>query len=179
MQAVAVRKTHPAYAVMIAKAHSDLIRRHRDGYTSSSLYFHLVKHYPTVTRRGVAAALAKMASNGQASHEGVRWKVDSAARRSLGKSKSKAKKPRKASAYVRFAASKRAEVVAANPGASFGDVSKALGAAWKQLSAAEKAAYAAPAVAPAVAAPAAAPAAAAAPAKRAVKAKVTKVSKAT
>lgn len=150
-----VRKSKPAYAVLIAQAHAELIRRHRDGYTSSSLYFHLAKHYSTVTRKGVAAALAKMADSGQAQRQAMgRWKVAPAARRALLKPKAakgaKGAKPKSASAYVHFCSAKRADIVAANPGASFGDVAKALGAAWQQLTPAEKAAYAAPGKAKAV-----------------------------
>ena len=48
---------------------------------------------------------------------------------------------KKVSPYIAFCKVKRPEIVAANPAMSFGEVGKALGAAWKALSAEEKAAF--------------------------------------
>jgi len=45
------------------------------------------------------------------------------------------------SAFIKFSQAKRAEILAANPGAGFGEVGKLLGAAWRGLSDAEKASY--------------------------------------
>ena len=60
------------------------------------------------------------------------------------KGKAKAKKDpnapkRPLSSYMIFAGENRAKVVEENPGASIGDVGKALGAKWKEMSAEEKA----------------------------------------
>ncbi|KAI9032465.1 high mobility group box domain-containing protein [Hyaloraphidium curvatum] len=49
------------------------------------------------------------------------------------------KKP--ASAYMLFSSAKRAEVKAENPDAGFGEIGKLLGAAWKDVSDAEKKKY--------------------------------------
>lgn len=46
------------------------------------------------------------------------------------------------SAFIKFSQAKRAEILAANPGAGFGEIGKLLGAAWRGLSDAEKASYA-------------------------------------
>jgi hypothetical protein len=46
------------------------------------------------------------------------------------------------SAFIKFSQAKRGEILAANPGAGFGEVGKLLGAAWRALSDAEKASYA-------------------------------------
>ena len=53
------------------------------------------------------------------------------------------------SAFIKFSQAKRAEILAANPGAGFGEVGKLLGAAWRGLSDAEKASYGGAAAVPA------------------------------
>ena len=45
---------------------------------------------------------------------------------------------RKLNAYMKFAASKRAEVKAANPGASVTEMAKILGGMWRELTPAAK-----------------------------------------
>lgn len=52
-------------------------------------------------------------------------------------------KPRKPSAYIGFCKKKRPEIVAADPTLTFGEVGKALGAAWGKLSDDEKQKFAA------------------------------------
>lgn len=143
--AVGLRKTKPSYAVMIAKAHADLIRKHRDGYTSNSIYFHLAKHYASVSHRGVANALKAMAEKGYAEQSGLRsWKVTSAGRKALHPKPSKKTKRTGAALmpYLKFAAEQRPKVLAKQPNLSFVEVAQAIGQAWQKLKPEQKAAYA-------------------------------------
>ncbi|KAJ3342298.1 Non-histone chromosomal protein 6 [Gonapodya sp. JEL0774] len=59
-----------------------------------------------------------------------------------GRKKKDPNAPKKAlTAYMLFAQEKRPEIKAANPDAGFGDMGKLVGAAWKNLSDAEKKKY--------------------------------------
>jgi hypothetical protein len=134
------QKSLPAYAVLIAKAHAELIRKHHGGYTSSTLYFHLVKKYDTIRRASITQALHRMEAKGLASREGAgHWKVTKSGQRK--KTAAKKKSTRALTAYMKFAVAERAGIVAKHPDATFGEVGKLLGAAWRKLSAAEKAGY--------------------------------------
>ena len=66
-------------------------------------------------------------------------KKASPAKKSAKKDKPKEKKP--PSGYMLFCKEKRAGIVKANPKMAFGEVGKALGAAWGKLSDKEKAKY--------------------------------------
>jgi hypothetical protein len=62
-------------------------------------------------------------------------------KKSNGK-KSKSDAPKKISAYQVFCTEKRDSIIRKNPGVSFGEISKLLGAEWKSLSEEEKKIYA-------------------------------------
>jgi hypothetical protein len=57
------------------------------------------------------------------------------------KSTDKAKAPKAKQPYMVFCKAERPKIVEANPGMKFGDIGKALGAAWGKLSDAQKAKY--------------------------------------
>ena len=53
----------------------------------------------------------------------------------------KPKKPQAPSAYITFCVLKRPEVIASNPGATFGELGRMLGGIWNAMSEADKAPY--------------------------------------
>ena len=65
----------------------------------------------------------------------------SKAKASKGKKPAAAKEKKAPGPYMVFCKEKRSVILKQNPGMSFGEVGKALGAAWGKLSDAEKAKY--------------------------------------
>ena len=65
----------------------------------------------------------------------------SKAKASKGKKPAAAKEKKAPGPYMVFCKEKRPEILKKNPGMAFGEVGKALGAAWGKLSDAEKAKY--------------------------------------
>lgn len=94
----------------------------------------------------------------EASWPGHQWAVRShltlafvrAAKKAKGEPKAKTEKASKKGApkekkaltnYMRFCSQERPNIQKENPGLKFGDIGKALGSAWRELSDAEKATY--------------------------------------
>jgi len=132
-------KNKPSYGKLVARLQYE--SKSRTGVTVQALAKYLKEHYQVKDgfERHLRQALRKLATDGYlVATSPARFRLSPKGKTKFGKGK-KSKRP--LSAYMQFVQQKRADIVKENPDAGFGEVGKLLGAAWKKLSAAEKAAF--------------------------------------